>query len=216
MSDSFFFSRTDLERGQAQGVLDDALKGADDGELYFEYAQSEAFVFDDNRLKTASFNVDQGFGLRAVCGESTGFAHASELSVTLSNAPATPFRRLNPAMAAKWAPGRPHQRQALSGRNPLGDMSFEAKTKLLADINDYARSKDSRVRQVSASLAGEWSAGKFCARAAMWCAISGRWCASMFLSPPATATDRNRQLWRRRPRRLCAFHHAGRLAGASR
>ncbi len=80
MTDSYFFSRTDLNAADAQSTLDDALKGADDGELYLEYAQSEAFVFDDNRLKTASFNVDQGFGLRAVCGESTGFAHASELS----------------------------------------------------------------------------------------------------------------------------------------
>ncbi len=159
MSDSFFFSRTDLDRLQAQSVLDDALTGADDGELYFEYAQSEAFVFDDNRLKTASFNIDQGFGLRAVCGESTGFAHASELSVDA-------IKRAGAAVQAVKS-GRGGVMEAGPGRtnaklypeeNPLGDMTFEAKTKLLADINEYARSKDNRVRQVSASLAGEWSA----------------------------------------------------------
>ena len=80
MTDSYFFSRTDLDRARTQSILDDALNGADDGELYLEYGQSEAFVFDDNRLKTANFDVNQGFGLRAVNGESTGYAHASELS----------------------------------------------------------------------------------------------------------------------------------------
>ena len=63
MTDSYFFSRTDLDRTRTQALVEDALKGADDGELYLEYAQSEAFVFDDNRLKTASFNVDQGLSL---------------------------------------------------------------------------------------------------------------------------------------------------------
>ena len=159
MSESFFFSRTDLDRGQAQGVLDDALKGADDGELYFEYAQSEAFVFDDNRLKTASFNVDQGFGLRAVCGESTGFAHASELSVEALKRAGDAVQAVKSGHGGEMGAGPARTNAKLyPEENPLGDMSFEAKTKLLADINDYARSKDSRVRQVSASLAGEWSA----------------------------------------------------------
>jgi len=80
MTDSYFFSRTDLDRARTQSILDDALKGADDGELFLAYGQSESFVFDDNRLKAANFDVQQGFGLRAVCGESTGYAHASELS----------------------------------------------------------------------------------------------------------------------------------------
>ena len=80
MTKSLFFSQTGLDQTRSQSILDDALSDADDGELYLEYAQSEAFVFDDNRLKTASYNVEQGFGLRAVCGESTGYAHASELS----------------------------------------------------------------------------------------------------------------------------------------
>ena len=71
MTQSLFFGRTGLDRSRTQSILDDALKGADDGELYLEYAQSEAFVFDDNRLKTASYNVEQGFGLRAVVGEAT-------------------------------------------------------------------------------------------------------------------------------------------------
>ena len=159
MSESFFFSRTDLDRAQAQRTLDDALKGADDGELYFEYAQSEAFVFDDNRLKTASFNVDQGFGLRAVCNESTGFAHASELSPEALKRAGDAVQAVKSGHGGSVAAGPDRTNAKLyPDENPLGEMAFEAKTKLLADINDYARSKDSRVRQVSASLSGEWSA----------------------------------------------------------
>src|SRR5678816_1597269 len=75
-----FFSRTGMDRGRVQAIADDALRGADDGELYLEYSQSETFAFDDGRLKAATFDTTQGFGLRAVSGEATGYAHASELS----------------------------------------------------------------------------------------------------------------------------------------
>ncbi|MBY0421085.1 MAG: metalloprotease TldD, partial [Parvularculaceae bacterium] len=80
MTDADILNRSGLERARAQRIVDDALAGADDGELYLEHSQSEAFVFDDNRLKSASYNVSQGFGLRAVVGESTGYAHASDVS----------------------------------------------------------------------------------------------------------------------------------------
>src|SRR6188768_2284167 len=75
-----FFARTGMDRGRVQQTVDQALKGADDGELYLEYSQSESFSFDDNRLKAATFDTSQGFGLRAVAGEATGYAHASEIS----------------------------------------------------------------------------------------------------------------------------------------
>ena len=75
-----FFSRTGMDRGRVQQTVDQALKGSDDGELYLEYSQSESFAFDDGRLKAATFDTSQGFGLRAVAGEATGYAHASEIS----------------------------------------------------------------------------------------------------------------------------------------
>ncbi|HTC83192.1 MAG TPA: DNA gyrase modulator, partial [Rhizomicrobium sp.] len=75
-----FFSRTGMDRGRVQQTVDQALKGSDDGELYLEYSQSESFSYDDNRLKAATFDTSQGFGLRAVAGEATGYAHASEIS----------------------------------------------------------------------------------------------------------------------------------------
>ncbi|MEH6476356.1 MAG: DNA gyrase modulator, partial [Sneathiella sp.] len=79
-ADKLFFEDTGMDRAAAEKLVTEALKGADDGELFLEYRQSEGFSFDDGRLKSASFDTTQGFGLRAVCGEATGFAHASELS----------------------------------------------------------------------------------------------------------------------------------------
>ena len=159
MTESLFFSRTDLDRKRTQSILDEALKDADDGELYLEYAQSEALVFDDNRLKTASYDVEQGFGLRAVCGEATGYAHASELSEAALKRSAQAVQAVKSGQSGKIADGPSRTNTKLySDGNPLDEMAFEAKTKLLEDINDYARSKDPRVRQVSASISGEWSA----------------------------------------------------------
>ena len=82
MSDAsdLFFTRTGMDRDRVQATVDQALKGSDDGELFLEYRQSESFAFDDGRLKAATFDTTQGFGLRAVAGEATGYAHATDIS----------------------------------------------------------------------------------------------------------------------------------------
>ena len=67
---NLFFTQTDLDLQQALKFTENALHGADDGELYLEYTLSEAFSFDDNRLKAASFDTAQGFGLRGINGNS--------------------------------------------------------------------------------------------------------------------------------------------------
>ncbi|MEM1192760.1 MAG: metalloprotease TldD [Pseudomonadota bacterium] len=158
MDKSLFFSRTDLDPRRTQQLVDDALHGAEDGELYLEHAQSEAFVFDDNRLKTASFDVAQGFGLRAVNGETTGFAHASDLSEPAMKRAADAVGAIRTGKDVTFGDGPARTNQQLyTDDNPLSAMAFGAKTKLLEDINAYARDKDERVRQVSCSLTGEWS-----------------------------------------------------------
>ena len=158
MTDSYFFSRTDLDSERTQSLVNDALKDSDDGELYLEYCQSEAFVFDDNRLKNASFNVEQGFGLRSVLGEATGYAHASELSEGALRRAADAVGAVKTGKSGTLADGPARTNTKLyPDENPLDPLPFDAKTKLLEEINDYARSKDSRVRQVNCSLVGEWS-----------------------------------------------------------
>src|SRR5258708_12850551 len=65
---------------RAGDILGEALQGADDGELFVERSESESFVFDDGRLKSAAYDSAEGFGLRVVAGETAGYAHSSEIS----------------------------------------------------------------------------------------------------------------------------------------
>src|SRR3954469_10571013 len=158
MADSdLFFSRNGMDPGRVQQLVDGALKGSDDGELFLEYCQSESFSYDDNRLKAATFDTSQGFGLRAVAGEATGYAHASEISEDA-------IRRAGDTVQAvargysgtvSGSPARTNLK-LYTDIDPLETAGFEKKVKLLEEMNAYARAKDSRVRQVSASLSGEW------------------------------------------------------------
>ncbi|MBB4658534.1 metalloprotease TldD [Parvularcula dongshanensis] len=153
---SLFFDRTDLDAVRTQGVVDDALSGADDGELYLEHSQSEAFVFDDGRLKTASYDVSQGFGLRAVLGETTAYAHASELSEAALKRAAASVQAVRTGQGGTLAGGPARTNTSLyTADNPLDGLAFDKKIRLLQDIDAYARDLDPRVRQVSASLSGE-------------------------------------------------------------
>lgn len=159
VTDDLFFTRAGMDRGRIEALVRDALAGADDGELYLEYAQSESLGWDDGRLKTASFDTTQGFGLRAVSGEATGFAHASVLgeeAIRRACRSVQAVRGGHDGVSAQAPDGS--ERVFYSADNPLGQVDFAAKVKLLADIDAYARSRDSRVRQVMASLGGEWQA----------------------------------------------------------
>ena len=154
-----FFTKAGLNRGAVERITADALKGADDGELFLEYRLTESFVFDDGRMKSASFDTTQGFGLRAVAGEAIGFAHSSDLSEAAMKRAADAVQAVKSGHTGSWAAGPQRTNVKLySDENPIDQTPFEVKTKLLADIDAYARSKDSRVRQVSCSMAGEWQA----------------------------------------------------------
>ena len=80
ITDDLFYGRTELDQGRVERLVADSLKGAEDGELYLEYGQSESLVLDDGRIRSASFDTSQGFGLRSVVGEVSGYAHSGELS----------------------------------------------------------------------------------------------------------------------------------------
>ncbi|MDE0716895.1 MAG: metalloprotease TldD [Rhodospirillaceae bacterium] len=158
-ADSLFFDRTGMDRARVDRLVGDALHGADDGELFLEYTQSESLVFDDGRLKSATFDESQGFGLRALAGEATGYAHASELSEDAIERASTTVRAVLAGHSGAQADGPQGTNRALYAPvNPLREMPFERKVKLLEEIDEYARSKDGRIRQVSASLLGEWQA----------------------------------------------------------
>ena len=78
--ESLFFKDSSLDNDKVDRVVSDSLRNADDGELYLQFEESENFVFDDQRLKSASFDVSKGFGLRAVAEDTTGYAHSSDIN----------------------------------------------------------------------------------------------------------------------------------------
>src|ERR1700704_1075727 len=158
--DELFFTQTGMSRDRVQRVIDTTLHGADDGELFLEYRQTESFAFDDGRLKAASYDTTQGFGLRAVSGEATGYAHASELSEAAIGraAEAVSVVKLGHSGVLAGSPTRTNL-HLYTDDSPLDSAPLDVKVKLMAEIDAYARSKDPRVRQVSCSLAGEWQGG---------------------------------------------------------
>ncbi|QDL94187.1 metalloprotease TldD (plasmid) [Paroceanicella profunda] len=142
-----------LDEGRALSLLREAVAGADDGELFLERRRSEALVFDDGRLKTASYDAAEGFGLRAVAGESTGYAHSTEISeASLARALSTARLAVRGEDAVLAAPPRATNRRLYSDRDPFDDASFGVKLETLREIDDWLRARDPRVVQVSASI----------------------------------------------------------------
>ena len=158
VTDELFFERTGMEPRRIETIVAEALSGMDDGELFLEYSQSESLALDDGRIKSASFDTTQGFGLRAVAGEAAGYAHASDLSEAAIRRAAATVRAVAHGYAGVMAGPPPGTNRSLyTDQNPLG-IDLGAKTRLLAEIDAYARSRDPRVKQVMASLSGMWQA----------------------------------------------------------
>lgn len=158
-TDKLFFDQTGMDQDTIQKIVQETLTGADDGELFLEYSQSESLVWDDGKLRSAGFDTAQGFGLRAVAGEAVGFAHAVNMDEDA-------VRRASASVAAvkggytgtlALAP-QPTNRILYSDENPLPGKTFEEKVALLQEIDAYVRAKDPRIHQVSVSMAASWQA----------------------------------------------------------
>ena len=156
-STSSLLDRADLDRVRVGRLIGRGLEGADDGELFLEYKQSEMLVFDNGRLKQATYDTNQGFGLRAVKDEAVGYAHASEVSEAAIARAADAVRAVKGGHSGSFAeaPARTNVK-LYRDDNPLEAPGFDAKVKLLQTIDAYARSKDDRVRQVTANLGASW------------------------------------------------------------
>src|SRR6185312_17009372 len=123
-----FFSRNGMDPHRVQQLVGEALKSSDDGELFLEYCQSESFAYDDNRLKAATFDTSQGFGLRAVAGEATGYAHASEISEDAIKRAAATVRAVSQGYSGVAASGPARSNVKLYAPiDPLGSAAFETK-----------------------------------------------------------------------------------------
>src|ERR1700742_4798117 len=154
---SSLIDRAGLDRDQVKSEIARGLAGADDGEMFLEYRQSEMLVFDNSRLKQATYDTSQGFGLRAVKGDAVGYAHSSDVSVPALMRAADAVAAVRGGYSGTFAAPPAHTNVRLyTDDNPLDAPGFETKVKLLAEIDAYLRDKDPRVRQVSVSLAATW------------------------------------------------------------
>jgi TldD protein len=157
IAQKLFHETGGLDPHMAARHINTALDGADDGELFLEYRESESISLEDGRIRSASFDTRRGFGLRAVLGEASYYAHAGELS---DEALARAAQTIKAAKANEHnmvAGGPAASGGALyAGLNPLAEMPFATRAGLLAEIDAYARGADSRVTQVMANISGEW------------------------------------------------------------
>ena len=145
-----------VDPARAREILGDALAGADDGELFVERSESESFLFDDGRLKSAAYDATEGFGLRVVAGETAGYAHASEISEAAIRRAADSARLAKRGYAGTAAEAPRATNAKLYGEdNPLASPEFSDKVALLQEIDAWARARDPRIVQVMASIAGE-------------------------------------------------------------
>ncbi len=156
MSDAAAFRpfETHIDEGTALRVLRAATDGAEDGELFLERRRSEMLVFDDGRVKTASYDAAQGFGLRAVKGEVAGYAHSTEISeAALLRAAETARLAVGDGGGTLADAPRGTNEKLYTDEDPMAGAEFGVKLETLAEIDAYARALDPRVVQVSASMA---------------------------------------------------------------
>ncbi len=160
ITDGLFFNQ--MDRDLTRNIVQNALTGCNDGELFLEYRFSERLTLDDGRIKTSSFDATAGFGLRAVCGETYAYAISNELTPNALKQAAQSVQPIKTAATDQtlYLPALTGSVPLYTDANPLVLTAFEDKVALMGQIDAYLRAKDPRVVQVSAALSGEWQAVK--------------------------------------------------------
>src|SRR5690349_9802855 len=148
-----------LDAGRLDTVFGQILAHrVDYADLYFQYTRSESWSLEEGIVKSGSFNIDQGVGVRAVSGEKTAFAYSDDISLPALEASARATR----AIARQGQAGRTQVAKRATGHDlyvphdPIASLQDPAKVAVLERIERYARGLDPRVTQVMAWLAGEY------------------------------------------------------------
>ncbi len=130
----------------------------DYADLYFQYSRSESWALEEGIVKSGSFNIDQGVGVRAVSGEKTAFAYSDDISLSALHSAAQATRAIARQGGSRSAPMPKHgmHRDIYLPHDPIASLKDADKVALLERIEGYARALDPRVVQVMASLAGEY------------------------------------------------------------
>ncbi|MFC5302429.1 metalloprotease TldD [Azospira restricta] len=132
--------------------------GVDYADLYFQYSRSEAWSLEEGIVKSGSFSIDEGVGVRACAGEKTAFAYSDDISATALDDAAKAVRAIANAGQSRLVPVllRRGGHVLYRGDDPLASLPAEAKVALLERLETFARALDPRVQQVMAHLAGEY------------------------------------------------------------
>ncbi|AHM02532.1 TldD protein, part of proposed TldE/TldD proteolytic complex [Roseibacterium elongatum DSM 19469] len=151
---SFRPFETQIDENVALSILRAVTDGADDGELFLERRRSEVLVFDDGRVRNASYDAGEGFGLRAVKGEVAGYAHSTEISeAALRRAAETARLAVGDGGGTLAEAPQGTNARLYTDADPMAGAEFGVKLDTLRGIDAFARDLDPRVVQVSASLA---------------------------------------------------------------
>ena len=153
---SNFFEKSDLSRSDAENIISDTLKKCDDGELYLENSKSESIFLDDNKIKNSSYNSDLGFGFRAVSGEVVAYTHSNEISKNSLRQSADNLKSTLKSAKGTYNYSIPRSnKKYYENINPIEQKTLNEKIEILNQVNEYIRSKNNNVKQVTANFSGE-------------------------------------------------------------
>ena len=153
---SNFFEKTDLTRKDAENIISETLNKCDDGELYLEDSKSENILLDDNKIKSSSYSSDLGFGFRAISGEIVAYSHSNEISKDSLNQSSRNLQSTLKSSKGTYNHEIPKtNKNFYNDINPIEEKDLNSKLEVLNKVNNYLRSKDSNVKQVTSSFSGE-------------------------------------------------------------
>jgi TldD protein len=153
---SNFFEKTDLTRKDAENIISETLNKCDDGELYLEDSKSESILLDDNKIKSSSYSSDLGFGFRAISEEIVAYSHSNEISKDSLNQSSKNLQSTLKSSKGTYNLEIPKtNKNFYNDTNPIEEKDLNSKLEVLNKVNDYLRSKDSNVKQVTSSFSGE-------------------------------------------------------------
>ena len=130
-----------------------ATENSEDGELFFEQRQTETITFDDSRVKSANFDSSEGMGMRSVSGEITGYAHSTDLSFSALSKMIPTLQKASQEKKCLLAEAPIKTKKHLyDPSNPISELTFSKKIKILQEIDDFTRSLDPNIKQVTATI----------------------------------------------------------------
>ena len=153
---SSFFKNTDLDLQKAEKIVSETLNKCDDGELYLEDTKSESIVLDDNKIKSSNYTKDSGYGFRAINGDVVAYSHSNEISEkSLRNSSKNLKSTLKNSEGTYNSEIKKTNQKFYNDLDPVDEKNLSDKIKILNEINEYSRSINRSVKQVTANFLGE-------------------------------------------------------------